>query len=229
MQGRADVDPNFPYEESYEMNDKIEAAIIKLKADATGTLFTGFVTNALVVPPAMLTGEVWCHVLADGFGTFADGHRVETSDIVQVHSSGDSLWVSTRSGSDYGILSFAPLGWMYFADLYKAHQRLDPHPPSSPIWHMELPQVRAPGLAFERKGLVSQKTDLQAARKRKRKLLGPEENTKYMDRMSVFIDETIETFKRTGVNIPGTDNSPSEDSVTSCAHTLKELNNGQSD
>lgn len=211
------------------MDDRTKAAILKLKADAVGVVFTGFVTNAKVQPPAMLTGEVWRHVLADGLGTFADGHRIETSDIVQVHSRGDSLWVSTRSGSDYGILSFAPLGWMYFADLYKAHQRLDPHPPGSPIWHMELPQERAPGLAFERKGLVRQKTGPQAVRKRKRKLLGPEENTKYMDRMAVFVDETIETFKRTGVNIPGSDNWPSDDSITSCAHTLKELNNGQSD
>lgn len=86
------------------MNDRIETEILKLKAGAPGVVFTGFVTNASVEPPAMLTGEVWCHVCADGFGTFADGHRIQTSDIVEIHGRGDSLWVTTQSGSDYGIV-----------------------------------------------------------------------------------------------------------------------------
>lgn len=86
-----------------------KAAILTLKADAHDVVFTGFISNAKVEHPAMLTGEVWAHVCADGFGTFADGHRIETSDIVQIHFRGDSIWVTTQSGSDCGILSFAPL------------------------------------------------------------------------------------------------------------------------
>ena len=181
------------------MNDEIEALILKLKADAAGTVFTGFVTNAQVEPSAMLTGEVWAHVCADGFGTFADGHRIVTSDIVQIHSRGDSLWVTTRSGSDYGILSFTPLGWMYFADLYKSYQRLDLHVLGSPTWHMTLPPERVPGLATKSRQRVSREPHDAKALKRDR--LRPEENSKYMEQMEVFVEETIETLERNGVDI----------------------------
>lgn len=182
------------------MNDRIQAEILKLKADAIGVVFTGFITHARVEAPAMLTGEVWGHACADGFGNFADGHRIETSDISEIHSSGESLWITTRSGSDYGILSFASLGWTYFADLYKAHLQLDLHVPGSPIWHMKLSPERIPGLAMKPREQSRREAESHNAEVLKRDLLGPEENTKYMDQMEVFVDKTIETLERNGVN-----------------------------
>ncbi|KEZ69279.1 hypothetical protein AAY86_15100 [Pseudomonas amygdali pv. tabaci str. ATCC 11528] len=180
------------------MNDRIEAAIIKLKADAAGVVFTGFVTNAHVQPPAMLKGEVWGHVCADGLGTFADGHRIETSDIVQIHARGDSLWVTTRSGSDYGILSFTPLGWTYFANFYQAHHRLDRLPPGSPTFHMSLPPIETFGLAKRRAEKPKLEPKSLSRKARRRELLGPEGNTKYMKQMEVFVQDTIETLARNG-------------------------------
>lgn len=182
------------------MNDKIQAEILKLKADAIGVVFTGFITQASVEPPATLTGEVWGHVCADGFGNFADGHRIETSDISEIHSLGESVWVTTRSGSDYGILSFAALGWTYFADLYKAHLRLDRHVPGTPIWHVTMSTERGPSLALKLRERPSREPESQNAEVLKRDLLGPKENKKYMDRMEVFVNETIETLERNGVD-----------------------------
>ncbi len=180
------------------MNDRIEAAIIKLKADATGVVFTGFVTNAHVQPAAMLKGEVWGHVCADGFGTFADGHRIETSDIIQIHARGASTWVITQSGSVYGILSFAPLGWTYFADLYQAHHWLNPQPPGSPTFHMSLPPVETFGFAKKHAEKPKPKPASLSRKARKQELLGPEGNTKYMNQMEAFVQDTIETLARNG-------------------------------
>lgn len=182
------------------MNDRIQVEILKLKVDAIGVVFTGFITHARVEPPAMLTGEVWGHVCADGFGNFADGHRIETSDIREIHSRGDSVWVTTRSGSDYGILSFAPLGWTYFADIYKAHFRLDHHVPGSPIWYMTLSPERGPSMAIKPRKRPSREPESHNAEVRKRERLGPKENTKYMDQMEVFVNKTIETLEQNGVN-----------------------------
>ena len=194
-----------PFEcgEYNEMNDEISAAILKLKADAAGVVFTGFVTNAHIEPepPAILTGEVWAHVCADGFGTFGDGHRIETTDIVQIHARGDSMWITTGSGSDYGILSFSPLGWTYLAAFYQAHHRLDQLPPGSPTFHMPSPPVQAFGLA---KKLKDKPKSAPVALKRntlKRELLGPQTNTKYMDQMEVYVQGTIETLKRNGMKV----------------------------
>lgn len=182
------------------MNDRTQAAILKLKADAIGVIFTGFITHAKVEPPAMLTGEVWGHVCADGFGNFADGHRIETSDICEIHSRGESVWVTTRNGSDYGILSFAPLGWTYFADIYKAHLRPDQHVPGSPIWHMALSPEKVPSMAKKPRKRHSSEPESHDAHVRKREILGPKENTKYMDQMEVFVNKTIETLEQNGVS-----------------------------
>lgn len=181
------------------MNDRIEAAILKLKANAGGVVFTGFVSNAQVEHPAMLTGEIWSHVCADGFGTFANGHRIETSDIVQIHARGDSLWVTTRSGSDYGILSFTPLGWTYFANFYQAHHRLDRLPPGSPTFHMSLPHVETFGLAKKRGKKPKLESASLSRKARKQELLGPDGNTKYMKQMEAFVQDTIGTLARSGV------------------------------
>ncbi|SDU32515.1 hypothetical protein [Pseudomonas yamanorum] len=181
------------------MDDRIEAAIFKLKANAGGVVFTGFVSNAEIKSPAMLTGEVWSHVLADGFGGFADGHRIETSDIVQIHARGDSLWITTQSGSDYGILSFTPLGWRYLADLYQADRRLDPQSPGTPVFHMQSPTVETFGLVKKRCEENKLKFAPLSRKARKHELLGPEGDTKYLKRMEAFVQDTIETLERNGV------------------------------
>ncbi|WP_122559184.1 hypothetical protein [Pseudomonas viridiflava] len=187
------------------MNDRIQAAILKVKADAVGVLFTGFVTNAHFESPAMLKGEVWAHVCADGFGTFADGHRIETSDIVQIHARGESFWVTTRSGSDYGILSFAPLGWTYFAGFYQANHRLDPMPPGSPTFHMPSPPEATVGLA-RRLTEKPKREFIPVARKAlKRELLGPETDKKYMKQMESYVQETIKVLEQNGVKIESHD------------------------
>ena len=184
------------------MNAEIRAAIIKLKADAAGVVFTGFVTNADVESHAGLTGEIWAHVCADGFGTFGDGHRIVTSTIVQIHSSRDSLWVGTESGSTYGILSFAPLGWIFFSDFHQTRNRLDPLPPDSPAFRMARKRDEFPKLAKMLGERPVPESALPGRKILKRELRGPEENTKYKDQMDVFVQETIETFERIGVKIP---------------------------
>lgn len=181
------------------MNDRIEAAIFKLKAHAGEMVFTGFVANAEVKPPAMLTGEIWNHVCADGFGSFADGHQIETSDIVQINSRGDSLWITTQSGSDYGILSFAPLGWLYLADLYQAHHRLDPQSPRSPAFQMQSPPVNTSCSVRKRPEKSEMKSAPLSRIARKHELLGPEGNTEYLKKMEAYVQDTIETLERNGV------------------------------
>lgn len=185
------------------MNDEISAAILKLKADAAGVVFTGFLTNAHIEPdpPAILTGEVWAHVCADGFGTFGDGHRIETSEIVQIHARGNSMWITTWSGSDYGILSFTAQGWTYLAAFYQAHHRLDQLPPGSPTFHMPSPPVQTFGLAKKLKDKPKSAYVTLNRNTPKRKLLGPQTDTKYMDKMEVFVQGTIETLKRNGVKV----------------------------
>ncbi|CRM50548.1 hypothetical protein [Pseudomonas sp. 58 R 12] len=185
------------------MNDKISAAILKLKADAEGVVFTGFVTNAHIQPEpsAILTGEVWAHVCADGFGTFGDGHRIETSEIVQIHARGESVWITTQSGSDYGILSFTALGWTYLAAFYQAHHRLDQLPPGSPSFHMPSLPVQTFGLAKKLKDKPKCAYVPLNRNPPKRELLGPQTDKKYMDQMEVFVQGTIETLKRNGVKV----------------------------
>lgn len=184
------------------MNEEIRAAISKLKADAAGVVFTGFVTNAAVESPAMLKGEVWGHVCADGAGTFADGHRIETSDIVQIHSNRESLWVTTRSGSEYGIHSFAPLGWIFFANFHKDRRQLDPLPSDSPVF--EIRHLKNSSTRLE-KWLSKRPSSVTASPKRKvpkSELKGPEENTRYMDNMDFFVQDTIDAFQKNGVKMP---------------------------
>nr|WP_314531685.1 hypothetical protein [uncultured Pseudomonas sp.] len=185
------------------MNEEISAAILKLKADAAGVVFTGFVTNVHIEPgpPAILTGEVWAHVCTDGFGTFSDGHRIETSEIVQIHASGDSVWITTQSGSDYGILSFAPLGWTYLAAFYQAHYRLNQLPPGSPTFHLVSPPEQTFGLAKKLKDKPKFAHVPLNRNTLKRELLGPQTDKKYMDQMEVFVQGAIETLKRNGMKV----------------------------
>lgn len=184
------------------MNDEISAAITKLKADAVGVVFTGFVTNADVVLPAMLKGEVWGHVRADGVGRFADGHRIETSDIVQIHSNRDSLWVSTRSGSNYGILWFAPLGWTFLTRFHQDRQQLHLMPPDSPPFEMINLSYNPPRLAKRiRERLIS--GSVSVSRKVPTgKLRVSQATTAYVENMGTFIQNSIEIFQKKSVKMP---------------------------
>jgi len=101
------------------MTRDFKNAVSRLLADANGIAFTAFVTNARLDSPPAMIGEVWSHVKADELGRFADGHRIQTSHIVEVHAAGQSLWVVTENGSRYGIISFAALGWKWFSDLLR--------------------------------------------------------------------------------------------------------------
>lgn len=86
----------------------IEINVSALNSDSGELEFTGFVTNARVIGQCALEGEVWRHQRASLSGEFADGHRIQTSRIVEVHVVNNSVWVDTETGSRYGILSFSP-------------------------------------------------------------------------------------------------------------------------
>ena len=73
------------------MTDYVRDAIVKLKGDAVGVEFTGFVSNARLPSPPALEGEIWHHIHADTSGRYADGHRIKTSPIVEIHAVGNSL------------------------------------------------------------------------------------------------------------------------------------------
>lgn len=88
----------------------IENVVSALNTDSGELEFTGFVTNARVIAQCALEGEVWRHRRASLSGEFADGHRIQTSRIVDVHVVNNSVWVETETGSRYGILSFSSTG-----------------------------------------------------------------------------------------------------------------------
>lgn len=181
------------------MTDTIDEAILKLKADAADVAFMGYVTNAYVEHPSSLIGEIWHHAGADESGKFADGHCIETSAIVQIHTRGESLWVITESGSTYGILSFTPLGWTYFSHFYLTHNRLDPMAACIPNFYMPSPAASHAGLgrAFLKK---AKKTPAKKDPKTvTRSLRGPEPDLDYIRRMTAHAQETRETLKRNGV------------------------------
>lgn len=118
----------------------IERIISTLRADSGNLDFTGFVTNAYVVDGA-LRGEVWKHIRADIFGRFADGHRIETSQIIDVEARENSVWFETESGSRYGILSFTPFGMINLTKLRDA----DGFPVWPPTEKIYLPSKKIKG------------------------------------------------------------------------------------
>lgn len=118
------------------MNGFISGAIAKLKADAPDLDFTGFISNARTPSPPSIEGEIWQHHRAESSGKFSDSHRIQTSRIVDIHTRGESLWVETETGSVYGILSFTPLGWLYFSNLHRAFDQLAPTPDGTPIFDL---------------------------------------------------------------------------------------------
>lgn len=187
------------------MDDRTNAAILKLKAEAPEIAFTGFITDAEFRSPAMLTGVIWAHVRADGSGIFADGHRIQTSDIVHIHVRGDSLWATTRSGSNYGVISFTPFGWTYFSDLCKSSARLDPQVPGSPIVHLPIVSEITPGLAKRKTTPISEPAPLSGTSK-KRGLGRPEQEMDHKDQYAALIKEVTEMLERNRIKLDKTRN-----------------------
>lgn len=187
------------------MNDGIGEAIAKLRVDAGGVEFTGFITNAHISHPSVLGGEIWHHVRAESSGRFADGHRIQTSSIIEIHLRDESIWVDTENGSRYGIASFAPLGWTYLSDLYRAYVRLDPVPDEAPNfdWRHSCHSQRQVG---------SDALGRVIGRRLKREHEEPESRLKSpmpsrpiansnLKQVAEHARDSIETLKRNGVNI----------------------------
>lgn len=188
------------------MDERIDEVIAKLNVDANGLAFTGYITNAHVIRKSVLEGDIWCHVHAKSSERFADGHRIQISWIVDIHASGESIWINTENGSRYGILSFAPLGWVYFSNLHRAYDQLDPVPigaPSfdfHPLRHSQQPRGSgALGKVFERR---SKREHLESKSKVGSPCrLRPETHLNYMKQMTEHAQESIKILKRNGVNI----------------------------
>jgi hypothetical protein len=123
--------------ERLPMEESIDDKIARLKHDSGIERFTGFVSYATVDQSEMLSGHIWKHIGASEEGEFADGHKIITSSVVAIYGAKQSLWVKTETGSLYGILSLAPLGWLSISDLYKAHQRLDSVPAHAPDFYLK--------------------------------------------------------------------------------------------
>lgn len=193
------------------MNDGISDAILRLRADACGLEFTGFITNARVPSPPVLEGEIWHHVQAKASGRFADGHRIETSWIANIHACGASMWVETENGSRYGILSFAPQGWIYFSNLRRTCDQIDPVPNGVPLFDL-LParhgsQSVAPGALGKIIERRLKRNSTESGREvRRAKPLRPERNPDYLKLLTEHARESIEALKSNGVNIIKHDN-----------------------
>jgi hypothetical protein len=70
---------------------------------------TAYLTDAVLIAGCCV-GVTHRHNKADGFGRFADGHRIRTSDVKRAEQQG-SFWVlHTESGSFYVVVSFDPAG-----------------------------------------------------------------------------------------------------------------------
>lgn len=188
------------------MNNPIGEAITRLVADAEGLKFTGFITNARQPNPPILEGEVWQHIRAEASGEFADGHRIQTSRIAHIQANGSSLWVETESGSRYGILSFAPLGWLYFSNLHRAFSQLDPVPEGTPIFDVNPSRRCLPPLVT---GALRKKVEQRLARERMAtqrhidtaKPFRPESDPDYLKERMASNRESIAALRRNGVNI----------------------------
>ncbi|ROM89384.1 hypothetical protein [Pseudomonas brassicacearum] len=119
------------------MEESIDDKIAHLKHDSGIERFTGFVSYATVDQSETLSGHIWRHIDASKEGEFADGHKIITSPVVAIYGVKQSLWVETETGSLYGILSLAPLGWLSISALYKAHQRLESVPAHAPDFYLK--------------------------------------------------------------------------------------------
>jgi hypothetical protein len=181
------------------MMSDINAAIRRLQHDSGNLPFTGYLTNVRVEEPPCARGEIWRHVAAEESGKFADGHLVETSGIAQIEIRRQSIWVVTENNSRYGILSFAPVGWLYFSEMLQLNARLEPNT-EVPSFRMDLTSddLPPPKLAVRRARSSDDSGDRGSAG-RKRKPGYPEIDPRaYQSRLDAT-EALIDALKQNGV------------------------------
>lgn len=193
------------------MSDGISEAILRFRTDAGGLVFTGFITNVRVPSPPGLEGEVWRHIHAEPSGTFADGHRIQTSPIVYIHTCGDSIWVETNNGNRYGLLSFLPQGWKYFSALHRANYQIDPVADEAPVFDLHALKHGSKLVSTGPLGKIIERRLTRESAKFERKLGGakplrPYSTIDYLERVKQDAHESIEALKSQGVNIIKHDN-----------------------
>ncbi|WP_277960735.1 hypothetical protein [Pseudomonas sp. RIT-To-2] len=186
-----------------QMTPGVENAISQLITDSCGIEFTGFITIARVAPPPLLAGEVWRHVRAEPSGLFADGHRIQTSQVVEVHFAGDSVWVVTETGSRYGIISFAASGWQWFFNLMRESDRR-PTSPECVIHHEEVSPVIGKGSLKPRSLKLPARpkvvpVDVDSSREGKRHPFRPPSDAKYLQQIEANFDRTIAELREHGL------------------------------
>lgn len=183
-----------------------ENAISRLIVDSRGVAFTGFVTYARMEPPPVLVGEVWRHASAEASGRFADGRRIHTSHVIEAHFAGDSVWVVTETGSAYGIISFAPLGWQWFGEL----MRMGDDRPFSPLCviHGEPLFTTPPSTPLESRPFGDLKRRNPASAREpspgtgKRHPFRPPSDAKYVQQIKDHFDKSIAALRKHGVSTP---------------------------
>lgn len=188
------------------MNGEIGEAIAKLVVDSDGLEFTGFITNARLPNPPFLEGEVWHHIRAEASGRFTDGHRIRTSQIVEIRAYGDTLWIGTENGSRYGILSFTPLGWLYFSNLHRAFSQLDPVPAGTPIFDLNpslraLQPIESGGLRYMAEKRRKRESTVARPKVDPAKPFRPESEKDYLKEMTESMQKSITLMMRNGTNI----------------------------
>lgn len=188
------------------MDGFIRAAIAKLKADAPESEFTGFISNTRTPCPPSIEGEIWQHRYAEFSGKFSDGHRIQTSRIIDIHTHGDSLWVETENGSLYGILSFTPLGWLYFSNLHRAFDQLAPTPDGTPIFDLRhkresLRPLPSGGLKKMSANRVERERLQSGSKIGTGQALGPELDPDFLKKRIEETQASIAMLRRNGVKI----------------------------
>ena len=116
------------------------------------------------------------------------------------------MWVDTENGSRYGIVSFAPLGWVYFSNLCREYDQLSSVVIGRPV--LDLPaqhyrQERRISTALGR--LVENRIEHRwvepESSARGLKPVRPKTSPDYMKRVKDEARESIEVLKRNGVNM----------------------------
>lgn len=189
------------------MRKAIDIGIAKLISDSGCQNFTGFIANAHIKDIPIVEGEIWDHAGAGVSDQFTDGCRIRTSALIEIHSYDSSLWVVTKDGSRYGILSFAALGWIYFINMYRAYDRLDPTPANTPrLFMRDFPdQQSGEEITPSKLRAVKIKAELGKleSRLKKPKPLRPAKDPNELKRLMEQVEATIDTLKRNGVAMNG--------------------------
>lgn len=169
---------------------EIEEVIGRLRIDSNRKDFTGFIANAHVVNRS-LQGEVWRHQRAEPSGRFADGHRIQTSRVIEVHTAGESVWVETESGSLYGILSFTALGLKDLLGL----RDLDGFA-HFVGFGIETFTVGRNAIPFDGSGIRLKEEGVKKRAPSSSKLLRPPINTEFVQQAKSLFERQLEDLKR---------------------------------